>query len=210
MTFDSDSRSSIRDFQPPRSLTMRKPALILLLACGALAGLRAPGRADEPAGKVSTPVGKTPTPEQERAFAELLTGAVLEGTWQMTHFAPDQEPVLGEPRSERYTIEKAEKTLDEHWIITARVQYADKDVALPVPVRVIWADDTPVITLDSMNLPMLGTYSARVMFHKGFYSGVWYGATYGGTMSGRVTRPPADKPTQAPERQPGENPTPKP
>ena len=37
-------------------------------------------------------------------------------------------------------------------------------------------------------------YSARVIFHEGFYSGVWYGnrRDYGGILSGRIVRP-ADK-----------------
>ena len=39
-------------------------------------------------------------------------------------------------------------------------------------------------------VPMIGTYSARVIFHKGFYSGVWYSnlKNYGGVLSGRVTK----------------------
>lgn len=126
--------------------------------------------------------------ERERWFADLLSGAVLEGTWRMTSFAAGQEPSLGEPRSDRYTIEKAEKIIDDQWMVTARVQYGDKDVSLPIPVRVLWAGDTPVITLDTLNMPMLGTYSARVMFHNDLYAGVWYGATYGGVMSGRIVK----------------------
>ena len=43
---------------------------------------------------------------------------------------------------------------------------------------------------------MLGVYSARVMFHKGFYSGVWYGANYGGVMSGRVVKQSSAKSTE--------------
>jgi hypothetical protein len=154
--------------------------------------------ADEPKPPTPTP---SPPPgalnDREKSFAELLTGAVLEGTWQTAQFEEAKEddkesekgPKLAEPRTDRYTIEKAEKLAGDHWMITARVQYADKDVSLPVPVRVLWSGHTPVITLDTMNLPMLGTYSARVLFHKGFYSGVWYGANYGGVMSGIVARP---------------------
>ncbi|HRX84240.1 MAG TPA: hypothetical protein P5572_04400 [Phycisphaerae bacterium] len=149
---------------------------------------------------METSPAETPSPSPtssslspaERAFADLLTGVTLEGTWQSTNFAEGEAPALGEPHTDRYTIEKAEKLTGDHWMITARVQYADKDVALPVPVRVVWAGDTPVITLDTMSLPMLGTYSARVLFHKNFYSGVWYAADHGGVMSGRISRSAGD------------------
>jgi hypothetical protein len=41
-------------------------------------------------------------------------------------------------------------------------------------------------------MPLLGTYSARVMIHHGFYSGVWYCGekNYGGVMQGRITKEP--------------------
>jgi hypothetical protein len=52
---------------------------------------------------------------------------------------------------------------------------------------------------------MIGTYSARVMIHNGFYSGVWYSnaKNYGGVMQGRMVKTtarsnPADsKPAEA-------------
>jgi len=181
---------------------MFRIAIVVVIGAFLGMGFLAASRADEsatpspsvaPASPDAAPASTSaasgsPTAEQEKGFAELLSGATLEGTWQMTTFEEGKEPVLGEARADRYTIEKAEKVVEDQWMVTARVQYADKDVSLPVPVRVKWAGDTPVITLDTLNMPMLGTYSARVMFHKGFYSGVWYGANYGGVMSGRVVK----------------------
>ncbi len=157
-----------------------------------------------------TPNPQTPNPEKpapvdgsvmspkEQAFAKLLTGAVLEGTWRMTHFdKPQEEMKLGEHQTDRYEIVSAVKTSGEHWVITARIVYADRDVNLPVPVRVVWADDTPMITLTELTMPILGKYSARVIFHHGFYSGVWYGAGYGGVLSGQVTHAQSsDKPSE--------------
>lgn len=135
---------------------------------------------------------------KERAFADLLTGAVLEGTWRMTYFdKPGEEMKLGDAKSDRYEIVSAVKSGGDNWVITARIVYADRDVNLPVPVRVVWADDTPMITLTELTMPILGTYSARVIFHHGFYSGVWYGVGYGGVMSGQVTK--AESPAEAQE-----------
>ncbi len=177
-----------------------------LLACVAIQSTVAdePPKQEQPVAKES-PKEKTDSPketpsgtlnEKEKAFAELLTGAVLEGTWRMTYFdRAGEETKLGEPKSDRYEIVSTEKSGGDNWVITARIVYADRDVNLPVPVRVVWADDTPMITLTELTMPILGTYSARVIFHHGFYSGVWYGSGYGGVMSGQVSKvePPTDK-----------------
>lgn len=143
--------------------------------------------ADPSAEKSSQP---TKREALERKFAETLTGAILLGSWQMT--GPDGlkgKAPLTEPRTEKYTIDKVAKTTGEHWIITARIEYADKDVRVPVPVRVKWAGDTPIITLDRISIPLIGEYSARVMIYGKFYAGTWFGKDYGGILSGQIIRP---------------------
>lgn len=125
--------------------------------------------------------------KREREFKKALNGATLKGTWQMTGEAglAGKAP-LSEPKPDTYTIAKVSKANDDYWIITARIQYADKDVYIPVTVRVVWAEDVPILTLDETALPGLGTYSARVMIHRGFYSGTWFGKNYGGVLSGQI------------------------
>lgn len=125
----------------------------------------------------------------EREFTEMLTGARLSGSWQMTgrEGLAGQAP-LGAPRSDTYTVSGVRKIGGDRWIVSARIQYADKDVTIPVPVRVVWGGDVPIITLDTINLPGLGSYSARVMIHRGFYAGTWFGSDYGGVMSGQIVR----------------------
>lgn len=131
--------------------------------------------------------------ELESEFAALLTNAVLDGTWQATRVgAAMNDTPLGPAMKDRYTILAAHKAETDWWLIQARIQYAEQDVVLPVRVRVVWAGDTPVITVDETNFPGLGTYSARVMFHGPFYCGVWKGGGHGGVMSGRVIRNGAD------------------
>ena len=136
--------------------------------------------------------------ELEKQFEEALTGATLNGVWQMTgQGGLTGQAALTAPRPDLYVISKVSKVSDDYWLITARIQYADKDVNIPVPVRVIWAEDTAIITLNDLAMPLLGTYSARVMIHHGFYSGVWYcgGKNYGGVMQGRITKTPSDAPS---------------
>jgi len=131
--------------------------------------------------------------ELERQFEEQLAGSTLTGVWQMTGDGGlSGQAALSAPKPDRYVISKVSKVTDDYWIITARIQYAEKDVNIPVPVRVIWAEDTAIITLNDLVMPLLGTYSARVLIHHGFYSGVWYcgGKNYGGVMQGRITKTP--------------------
>lgn len=136
--------------------------------------------------------------KREREFKKALTGATLKGTWQMTgeEGLAGKAP-LSEPRPETYTIDKVSKASDDYWVITARIQYADKNVYIPVTVRVVWAEDVAMITLDEMALPGLGTYSARVMIHRGFYSGTWFGKNYGGVLSGQIVHDDAAEPDPA-------------
>lgn len=155
------------------------------------------------------PAEQPPTPplnELEKKFIDTLTGAVLEGSWQMAAGEGlEGRAPLSEARTDRYEISQVQKIKDDRWLIGARVQYAEKDVVVPVPVRVVWAEDVPIITVDETFLPGLGRYAARVMFHRGYYSGIWHGTNYGGVMSGRIIQS-ADAPTERPAGQPESQP----
>ena len=147
------------------------------LACLALILSMPVSRAEEPA-------KKGPTQEElEKKFAETMTGATLVGRFTTREMGVDK------PMAEdRYTLGKVYKLPNGLWSFETRIQYGDRDVKLPLALEVKWAGDTPVITLDKMNLPMLGTYSARVVLHEGFYAGTWSGAGYGGVLSGQIIK----------------------
>ena len=132
-------------------------------------------------------------------FERMLTGAVLTGTWQMTRGEGlEGKGPLSDAAADKYEIRKVTKLASDHWLVTARIVYADHDVTVPVPVRVVWAGDTPVITVDTRNIPMLGEYSARVMVYRNFYAGTWFGRGYGGVMSGQITHPEAQNENAVP------------
>jgi hypothetical protein len=139
--------------------------------------------------------GKTDTASEqakrEAEFAKMLTGATLAGS-----FTSGNSNKLSQ---DRYEISKASKLAGDIWTIQTRIQYGERDVTVPVPVRVVWAGDTPMITLTDVAIPGLGTYTARVVFYRGQYAGMWSGGNHGGQMFGRIERTPV--PPQSSQKQ---------
>jgi len=145
----------------------------------------APPRADAPRG----------TQDRHARFAAMMKGARLVGG-----FTRDDDET-GAPRQEEYEISGATKIgTGDGWLVMARIRYGSVDVTLPVPVEVKWAGETPVITLDDVTIPGLGTFSSRVLLDRGRYAGTWTHDAVGGHMFGRIvtTAPPADPPAPQP------------
>lgn len=104
----------------------------------------------------------------ERDFAERMRQVVLVG-----HFTVDgRETVGGSP--ERYEIAGVSKVGDDQWRFDVRMVYASVDVTLPVVVPVVWAGDTPMVSITDFGIPGLdGTFTARVFFYDDRYGGSW-------------------------------------
>ena len=123
--------------------------------------------------------------EQEKlelAFAEKMTGSTLVG-----RFGSRKSDKLHE---DRYTISKVSKLAGNVWIFQARIQYGGHDVNVPVPVKILWAGDTPVITMTDAGVPGMGKFTVRLLFYRDEYAGTWsndHGG--GGTMFGRIEKP---------------------
>ena len=79
-------------------------------------------------------------------------------------------------------------------MIHARIEYGGHDVTVPIPVRIEWAGDTPVISLTDVEVPGLGTFTARVLFYRGRYAGTWQHGETGGSQFGRILPAQQDKP----------------
>ena len=119
----------------------------------------------------------------EKQFQETLTGATLVGHFTMT----GQDAGKG-LKEERYTINSVKKTQGDKWVFSARVKYGDHDVSVPIPLEVKWAGDTPIITLTDLKIPLLGTYTARVIIYGGQYAGTWSGGDHGGHLFGKIVK----------------------
>lgn len=128
--------------------------------------------------------GRSPANERERLaveFERTLTGATLVG-----RFSSLRSDRIG---GDRYTIAKVTRLPAGIWLIHTRIQYGGNDYTAPVPVRVEWAGDTPVITLTDVGIPGRGTFTARVLFYREQYAGTWSSSEgHGGQMWGRIER----------------------
>ena len=93
------------------------------------------------------------------------------------------------PSEEVYEIQSVQKFGDQDlWIFTARIKYGQKDVTLPMPLPVKWVGDIPVITMDEMNIPGLGTFSAHVVIDGNKYAGTWSHGKVGGHLYGKIAK----------------------
>jgi hypothetical protein len=126
---------------------------------------------------------------EEQAFADLLTGADLVGSFTVDGKETD-------PKQDRYSITKATKLKGNTWAIHARIKYGEVDITVPVAVQVDWAKDTPILAVTDLKIPGLGSeFGSRILFHGNRYAGTWQHGKVGGHMWGRVERtpPPAAK-----------------
>ena len=126
--------------------------------------------------------------ELEKAFSEQMTGSVLVGHYSVV--GKEAKPA----NPERYELKKVAKVKDDFWLFEARIKYGQTDVTLPLILRVVWADDTPMITLTDTTLPGLGAaFSSRVLFHGDRYAGTWQHGKVGGHLWGTIEKADAEK-----------------
>jgi len=174
-----------------------REALLTLLAVSALvtAGLTSSrsltaAAADAAEGQPAASPGDSqpePTPaELDAEFKQLVTNVKLVGNFTIEGQGP------GALQREEYVITGAMKLgAGDLWALTSRIKYGDVDLTVPVPVRVKWAGRTPVITVDAVTIPGLGTFSARVLLDKTRYAGTWSHDDKGGHLFGVIEPQPA-------------------
>jgi hypothetical protein len=127
--------------------------------------------------------------EREAALAKMLSGATLEGSFTASGREGDDANKL---TSDKYTLGEVKNVGGNNWVFPTRIQYSDKDFTLPLTLPIEWAGDTPVVVVDNVGLPGLGTFSARVLFFNDHYAGYWQHGEVGGNLFGRIHR--AEKP----------------
>ena len=123
---------------------------------------------------------KTSREGLEQAFAKKLSGAVLAGSFSID--GKDTES----HKPDRYQIVTAKKLSGDDWVITATMKVGENQLDIPIPIKVYWADDTPVMSLTDLTIPGVGTFTSRVMFYGNRYAGTWQHGEVGGHMWGMI------------------------
>ena len=156
---------------------MKTFRFLAALAATVLGGVFVAGSLAEEPGKAAAA-----TPEQEAKLVATLTNATLKGRW-----CAIKDGQLGPDKEDTYTIVSVTKLGGDQWQINARLAYGGKDLDLPIPAKVKWAGDTPVLIFDNITLGAGRTYSARLMIYEKTYSGWWTAPDHGGLLNGVIT-----------------------
>ena len=120
--------------------------------------------------------------DPEERFKVLFTNATLSGRW-----ARIKDGVLGEERAgDKYTIVSVVKRDGDNWTVNAKMKYGEKDLILPVPVRMKFSGDTAVLSVEDLGMPGGGTYTARLLIFERTYSGTWKDQRGGGMLYGTI------------------------
>jgi hypothetical protein len=163
-------------------IAMRRTSAFLI---SALALVFVPLASKSSAAEPAAPANATaPTKaELEKRFADSLSGSTMVG-----HYVTGSLEKGKDLPEDRYEIVKVSKIKDDTWLFNARIQVEGQDLTLPVPLTVLWAGDTPVITLDEASIPGMGTFSVRILIYGHNYAGTWSHGDKGGVMFGRIEK----------------------
>lgn len=132
------------------------------------------------------------TVSREEKLAKYLSGTQFVGK-----FTVDGKDT--EPKTEAYTIKSCEKLSSaDLYRFKARIKYGKVDQEVPMDLKILWSGNTPVITLDSLWIPGMGTFDARVLIRPGSeagrYAGTWQHGEAGGHMYGKIVPITEDEP----------------
>lgn len=147
--------------------------------------------AEKPAEISETPdqaAAKPTQAELEAEFVKTLTKATMNGRWCII-----RDGELTPEKEEQYVIESVAKLEGNSWVVNARIKYNDVDFVAPIPVKVEWAGDTPVIIVDDLQVPGGNSYSARVLVYDDTYAGTWSGKDVKGLLNGWISQDQAEK-----------------
>jgi len=167
-------------------------ACVITLFCSILPILIVPS--------ISSAQEATPPVDQQKKLIEKLSSAISNTKWTGSFTVTGNE---ANPKTETYEIRQAEYQGDDKWLLTARIAYGDRDVIVPIPLEIKWAGRTPVITVDNLTIPPLGTFDARVLMRLGSYAGTWAHGDKGGHLFGKYEK------VEQPNPASGDQPSPK-
>jgi len=118
----------------------------------------------------------------DEAFSKKMSGATLVGSFTID--GRDGKP----PSAERYELGDVKKATGDFWTFHAKIKFGkvDQKVAIPITLKMLWAGDTPMISITDFKISGLGTFSARVLFYGDKYAGTWKHGKAGGHLFGKI------------------------
>jgi hypothetical protein len=121
--------------------------------------------------------------DREAAFAARMTGAKLIGKFSVWTPQGEQMPA----QDDSYDVSELTRGEGDTWVFHYTMSYGGGNkLTVPIPVTVLWAGDTPVLTMTNQAVEGLGVFSVRVVVYGDRYAGTWQAPTAGGHMWGRV------------------------
>jgi hypothetical protein len=140
-------------------------------------------QATKDSSKTASAAQKPLPSDPEERFKALFTRATLSGRW-----ARIKDGVLGEERTgDKYTIISVAKREGDNWTVNAKMKYGEKELIMPVPVKMKFAGDTAILMVEDLGIPGGGTYTARLLIFERTYSGTWKDQRGGGMLYGTIT-----------------------
>jgi len=174
-------------------MTLGLPATLgLSSALAQEQGSKALAQTAKPAGSKK---GIPPQEELDRWFTEKLANCVFSGSYSVTQGDEEKSAVM-----EKYAISKVTKVNDTSWLFAAKWQIQGKEFPIALPLTILWAGKTPVITLEEVTIPGLGTFSSRVLIHEDWYAGTWSHGKVGGHLWGRIEHPADTSPAESDQK----------
>ena len=170
-----------------RQKTRLTVCFVMILAISGMSPANVLGQETEQDAK---PTGATPASSEDAqqlqydALTEKLSGSIWKG-----QFSIDGNG--GDLREERYEVTSVTKLpTGDMWLFKARIKYGDHDVTVPLPLKVAWAGKTPMIVVDQLTVPGLGTFDAHVLISGNRYAGTWQHGDVGGHLFGTIENDP--------------------
>jgi hypothetical protein len=144
---------------------------LLLFACGAIFQTAALAQDTPPPVEMNA---------AEKAFQQSMNNVTLVGFFTVGDST--------ELHDDKYVIDSVAKVKDGVWKFVAHVLYQKKDMKVTLNVPVMFAGETPVISLTRQAVTGFGTFDTRLVVYKGGYAGTWGGGDHGGKMFGNIVK----------------------
>ena len=121
------------------------------------------------------------------SLKRLLSGATLSG-----FLSAEGSP---QPRPASLQIKRLEKSAGPHdWTFQVALQAAGNTEECPLTADVHWAGSTPVISIHEVNIPGVGTVSAKLLINNWLFAGIWVHNDKRGQVWGEVSPHPRNPP----------------